>query len=185
MSLVWCARPIHDRHGSDILRETNQELSCNLEASYRKPMAFRSLYGGRSMNRSVNGSGADEWLLWDATKPRAVRKAEARSPARHVAESCCQPLRRVGSRGSVSGVGSGSHASPGLERPELVLTARESSYVRSQGSLHQPYQPQVQRFRTTSVGVKQSRIWRTAVFGRILQKFWRPASAPKIERTLS
>ena len=32
------------------------------------------------------------WLPWEAIKPRAVRKGEARSPARRIAESNTQPL---------------------------------------------------------------------------------------------
>ncbi len=63
-------------------------------------MASRGRYSGHSMNRTVNGSGAGEWLLRDATKPRGVRKVEPRSPARRGAESCHQPAGRVATSGS-------------------------------------------------------------------------------------
>lgn len=72
-------------------------------AARKSRVLFRSFPArncGHPMNRTVNGSGAGEWLLRDATKPRGVRKVEPRSPARRSAESCHQPVRRVARAGS-------------------------------------------------------------------------------------
>ena len=52
------------------------------------------------MTWTVNGGGASDWRPRDATKPRAVRKVEARSPARRSAESSHQPYPRVREEGA-------------------------------------------------------------------------------------
>lgn len=104
--------------------------------SPRKCYASRVIcpaYLGRSMIRSVNGGGANDRLPWDATKPRAVRKVEARSPARRSAESCHQPGRRVARSGSKATGwlrrASFDRVRTGTPRAWFSGAAWESSYV--------------------------------------------------------
>lgn len=89
-----------------------------------------------SVIRSENGGGPKtSWLPWDATKPGAVLKAKAPSPARHIAESSCR-LRRVSAgEGLKRGVGSeGLAGAKDMERPGFSKGVRECSYVLHSGS---------------------------------------------------
>jgi hypothetical protein len=92
-------------------------------------------YLGRSMIRSVDGSGANDRLLWDATEPRGIRKVEPRSPARRSAESSHRPGRRVARQGSKATGwlrrADADRDGTGTPRVRFAGTAWECSYVLS------------------------------------------------------
>lgn len=97
-------------------------------------LGFNHATPGRSVIRSANGGGPNFWLPRDATKPlRAVLKAKAPSPARHIVESSCRLHRVSAGEGPKRGVGSEELVCADMERPELAQAARECSYVLSSG----------------------------------------------------
>lgn len=111
-------------------------------------------YPSHSVIRSVNGGGPNVRLPWDAAKPRAVRKVEARPPARRSAESSHQPCRRVARHGSKATGSPTPNSIRGAVMSETATSARHPAEGRRATSSRRPRSsaPKPASFRARSLG---------------------------------